>query len=394
MNREPARLGQAALLCIILTVTVPSVFGWGEKGHQMCARVAAGALPSDMPEFFRAARERLAYLCPEPDRWFTQSSQALQRINAPDHYFDLEAWGADAIPQSRYDLVLAAVKKGIVGDNKYVSNLGTAPVAISELAGKLVANFRQWREADPDSLARRQIEESIIYNAGIVAHYVTDLAQPLHCTVHFNGWAEGYPNPNKFPGGRGVNIHSRFEINFVDKAVPEKDIASRVAATPHRLGQWVPDMEQFIRRNNGFVEQLYMLDQKGAFGSGSEPAEAQAFTAARLADGATMLRDLWYSAWAVSGEEWMNDRVFVYSRAGATVLELLRENHKIETRKNGDSEDVVAIGNRKNGLDGRKWRWYLNNQPQTEDAARHVTAQGERIDWRFEKAAASPSTPK
>src|SRR5689334_3254949 len=105
-----SRASIAAALILILTVSAPPASAWGAKGHEMSARVAAHTLPKEMPEFFRQAAERLAYLCPEPDRWFTQSAPALGRLNAPDHYFDLERWGADPLPVTRYELVFAAEK--------------------------------------------------------------------------------------------------------------------------------------------------------------------------------------------------------------------------------------------------------------------------------------------
>ena len=48
------------------------------------------------------------------------------------------------------------------------------------------------------------------------------------------------------------------------------------------------------------MEQIYRWDHEAAFGEGKEPAAAKPFTIARLAEGATMLRDLWYTAWVRS----------------------------------------------------------------------------------------------
>ncbi|MGD0101060.1 MAG: hypothetical protein ABSC60_11995, partial [Acidobacteriota bacterium] len=142
-----------------------------------------------MPAFFLNSIERLAYLSSEPDRWRTSSSQALYQVSAPDHYFDLEAWGTDPLPNSRYDLVVLSVKKGIVhydplaagnrqglpGGDKFVSDVGTAPYAVAETVAKLISNFRDWRESKEDTdaarLVRGQIEDSIIYLSGVLAHY-------------------------------------------------------------------------------------------------------------------------------------------------------------------------------------------------------------------------------
>ena len=161
------------LLALLLAGCVPQAFAWGSRGHEISARAAVNALPKDFPAFFLAAKERLVYLCPEPDRWKGgQSAMALGALNVPDHYFDLEYWGADPIPATRYALLFAAYKRGLVDDKKPVSDLGTAPVAIAEFADKLTTNFREWRDTREDTdaarMIRHQIEESIIYLAGVM----------------------------------------------------------------------------------------------------------------------------------------------------------------------------------------------------------------------------------
>src|SRR5579871_34856 len=382
LHNKNARL----FVCAALLVA-SQAFAWGEKGHEISARAAVNALPKDFPAFFLAAKERLVYLCPEPDRWRGGTTSALGQLNPADHYFDLEYWGPDKIPDTRYALLFAAYKRGLVGD-KPVSDLGTAPVAIAEYAEKLTTNFREWRDtredSEPDRLIRHQIEESIIYLAGVMAHFVTDLGQPLHCTVHFNGWAKDYPNPKGFPVGRDSNgIHSRFESQFVDRAVNEKDLPALLPAR-HRAGPWVAEMETFVRRNNGFVEQLYEIDRKGAFASGKETPEALPFTLQRLADSAGMLRDVWTTAWLNSGDEWLNETVTVYGRGGKTLLELLRERHHVETKTYPNGDLVTAIGNRVNGLNNRYWMYYVNGQHGNQSADKFVPPDNQRVEWRFE----------
>ena len=44
-------------------------------------------------------------------------------------------------------------------------------------------------------------------------HFVGDGSQPLHITIHFNGWGN-YPNPNNYTT---EHIHSPFETAFVNK---------------------------------------------------------------------------------------------------------------------------------------------------------------------------------
>jgi hypothetical protein len=196
----------------------------------------------------------------------------------------------------------------------------------------------------------------------VLAHYVTDLGNPLHCTVHFNGWAEGYPDPKTFPAGRAANeIHARFEDNYVNSAIEEKDVEPLISP-PRRVDSWISDMEAFVRRGNGFVDELYALDKAGAFGSGNEPQQAKLFVAARLADAASMLRDVWTAAWVLSQEEWLNERITASPRPGKTVLQILRERYRVETAARDGVIEVVGIGNRKNGIEGRTWQMYVNNR--------------------------------
>jgi hypothetical protein len=60
---------------------------------------------------------------------------------------------------------------------------------------------------------------------------------------------------------------------------------------------------EFVKASNSHVEELYRIDRDGGFDI-FRPVkpEAKAFTAQRLAAGATLLRDLWWSAWVVSGQ--------------------------------------------------------------------------------------------
>jgi hypothetical protein len=75
----------------------------------------------------------------------------------------------------RYDLIVLSIKKGIIhydplaaesrrgalGGDKFVSDVGTAPYAIAETAGKLVSTFRDWHDRPEDSDVARLVEAQI-----------------------------------------------------------------------------------------------------------------------------------------------------------------------------------------------------------------------------------------
>ena len=167
----------------------------------------------------------------------------------------------------------------------------------------LTAAFRRWRampEADAVERARkRQHERSILFMAGVLGHWVTDTSQPMHASVHVHGWHPSQPNPNKYTG---TDLHSRFESKYVNAVISQAHVDSLVDGKPRRVGDWLREAETHIAASNAHVEQIFAWDKESPFGGGEEPKAAVAFTSARLADGARLLRDIWYTTWLRSGE--------------------------------------------------------------------------------------------
>jgi hypothetical protein len=261
----------------------------------MSARVAVRALPADMPSFFRAAVEDLAYQCPEPDRWRdVVKTPTLTALTRPDHWMKLENV-PPGLPPTRYEFVLAnSGRKNAHGRALTVMDLGTAVYAVAEWSEMLTVGFRLWRNASDAN--RPRIERNIVHDAGVLCHWITDTAQPLHASVHTNGWDAEFPNPQEFSG---KGIHGRFESAYVDKNIAEADIAA-VVSPVRPIGDWLQEAERHVRASLTHVETIYRWDKSTPFGSGQEPAEAKPFTARRLAAGAQLLRDFWYSAWTKS----------------------------------------------------------------------------------------------
>jgi hypothetical protein len=57
----------------------------------------------------------------------------------------------------------------------------------------------------------------------------------------------------------------------------------------------------YLRHSQTFVEKVYQLEKAGGF-TGAGSAESRAFTAQRLAAGASMLRDMIDTAWIESAK--------------------------------------------------------------------------------------------
>ncbi|MEO6724993.1 MAG: hypothetical protein ABIU20_01395 [Blastocatellia bacterium] len=277
-----------------------SVRGWGQKGHEISGLVAAKKLPEEMPKFFRKAADQLSYLNPEPDRWRSRDESTLDRAMdsayAPDHFLDMELVPEAAMKAgNRYDFTAEMIKAG-----QKPTTAGFVPYRMLELFQTLRIEFRLWR-AEKDSNKRKWIEQRIINDAGILGHYVSDSANPHHTTIHFNGWSGENPKGyTVFTREPNQGIHQRFEEIFVGAKINTNDILPLVAAAPRVIERPREELWDYLKASNKLVEPLYILDKKEPFSATNNSLEHKKFVSERLAAGAQMLRDLWWTAWMTS----------------------------------------------------------------------------------------------
>jgi hypothetical protein len=291
------------MLCLLiaiatLTFNLSDVRGWGPEGHEISGRAAAMKLPKEMPGFLRQSVDQLAYLNFEPDRWRdkveSNQDRALNSASAPDHFLDLELVPERATKAvNRYDFVAEMIKAAVKP-----TKAGFLPYRILELFQRLRVNFRLWR-AETDPQKRQWIEQRIVNDAGILGHFVSDGANPHHTTIHFNGW-NGY-NPKgytRFSRERG--IHYRFEEEFVGAQIKFNDVTPLISEKAKVIENPRQEIWRYLRDSNALVEELYILDKREQFSKENLAPEHKKFVAARLAAGAQMLRDLWWTAWVTS----------------------------------------------------------------------------------------------
>jgi len=282
------------------TINPLAVRGWGAKGHELSGLVAGKKVPDEMPKFFRKAAEQLSYLNPDPDRWRSREEsnldRALDTASAPDHFLDMELVPEAATKAlNRYDFTAEMIKAG-----QAPTKAGFVQYRMLEMFQSLRVQFRLWR-AEKDSNKRKWIEQRIINDAGILGHYVSDVANPLHTTIHYNGWSGANPNGyTVFTREPNQGIHQRFEETFVSAKISVNDLLPLVDAKPHLIEKPREDLWNYLKESNKLVEPLYILDKKEPFSATNNSPEHKKFVSERLAAGAQMLRDLWWTAWVTS----------------------------------------------------------------------------------------------
>ena len=298
-------LGLAGAVC----APAPAL-AWGGSGHRMIGQAAMESLPGDLPAFLRTPKavEAVGELSREPDRW-KGAGKVHDQNREPAHFLDLSDDGTvlggpklSALPPTREDYETAL--RG-AGTNSWKA--GWLPYSIVDGAQQLTKDFAMWRaegvaiplEKDAAHKAwlirDRMLRETLILNAiGQLSHYVGDGSQPMHVTVHFNGWGD-FPNPKGYTTGR---IHGMFEGDFVAANIREPAVKGAMAPLKPQEGPLEARAAAYLAATGAEVEPLYALEKAGGFQNGD--ARGVAFATARLGAGAGELRDLIVEAWTVS----------------------------------------------------------------------------------------------
>ena len=323
----PARF--TALLVSSLIVG-QAALGWDYEGHRVVNQLALATLPNDFPSFVKSAkaRERIAFLAGEPDRWRNRGDDLpLAHFNGPDHYFDLEdleTFGLkpEVLPIFRYEftaqLALARMahpeKLPAVDPTKNKDHtrelVGFAPWAIAEYCGKLKSGFSYLKAYQDYGGTAEEIanaEQNILYVMGVMGHYVGDCAQPLHVTKHHHGWVGG--NPNSYT--TNSSFHAWIDGGFLRKtggvnAEPliGKIRHGKIVGDPTRPEDLFRQIIAYLQETHEFVEPLYRLDKDGKLTpENTNSTQGRAFLEARLIAGGQMLGDLWFSAWQQATED-------------------------------------------------------------------------------------------
>lgn len=316
-------------LSILLTATLAGTLAaraWDYQGHRAVNQLALASLPADFPSFVKdpAAAERIAFLAGEPDRWRNSQDLCFNHVHKPDHYIDIEELNIyglkpEELTMFRYDFEgqLAMARKENPSKfpaldpafNKDHTRqlIGLLPWNIAENYGKLRSSFSylkafQENNGRPEEIANAQ--ENIIYEMGVMGHYVGDASQPLHTTIYFNGWVGN--NPHQYTTNH--SFHAWIDGGFFAKVGGPNVKALQGGLRPAHFvaiaGREANPEEMFqaamgfILEQNKLVEPLYQLEKDGKLsGEGEKGVEGRGFLEGQLVKAAQLLGDIWYSAW-------------------------------------------------------------------------------------------------
>ncbi|MDV6330410.1 hypothetical protein [Asticcacaulis sp. 201] len=327
MSVKTFPIALAALAVAFTAIAPSSASAWGDTGHRMIGEAAMRRLPEGLPAFLytEASISDVGQYSREPDLWrkaglvHDADRDPAHLIRLDDTGTSLAGMGLTDLPATRslYEAALRAkgVDPVVVGYLPY--SLADAYLQVTkDMAFLRLIALADAREKDPVKrawlkAALRRRQDLTLRDIGILSHYIGDAAQPMHMSIHYDGWGD-FPNPQGFTT---AHIHWPLEGAYVRQNVtfaavlqgmaPYAPCADEVqACVAHRLET---DFKEVIP--------LFELEKAGGFKPG-DPRGAVYLTS-RLAHGASDLRDMLGEAWRDSSTMAINFAEQTYRDAEA-----------------------------------------------------------------------------
>lgn len=311
---------------------------WDYEGHRAVNELALASLPASFPAFVLepAARERVAFLAGEADRWRnisdnkSQRGLALGHCSGPDHYLDLEELHEyDLTPTNlspfRYVFTAQIAQARLQHPERFPAIdpaknsdrtrelAGFLPWAINENFQKLQSGFSalaafQKHGGTPEEISNAK--QNILYVMGVMGHFVGDASQPLHASRHHHGWVtNGVGNPNKYSTSFG--IHSWIDGGFFKKTggIDVKKLSAQIKPAQEISSSLDADgifaeAVDFVVQANKLVEPLYTLDRDGKLSNRpGRGDEGRAFLETQLVKSGQLLGNIWLTAYLTAPED-------------------------------------------------------------------------------------------
>ncbi len=304
---------------------------WGERGHDLVARVAARLLIQDhsaapqLTQPFAFKEHMLGHLANVPDIVWRNGDAATREQNSPTHYFNIDRLikmpSATALPLTISQAYAAAKEQKLELSNR----VGTAPWRIQQLGQSMRQQFADAGKA----LARKKPSEKglnaavdrALLHGGIMAHFVGDLGNPMHTVADYDGYGSGQGGLHAYFESEAVgalDLTLDHEVMQAALLHPLKPLRTKYASQLAKLDApleiaWILVLDSFGKR-----DQILQLDKQHALlrPSQQEPLQIAAtrrpaadtatkfrpLIVERLALAANALAEIWFWSWQAAGK--------------------------------------------------------------------------------------------
>ena len=219
--------------------------GWHNAGHESVTMLAGKVIEGKVPSFFTDNIQQAAHSSIDPDIFKEKlNDQALRLAEYPDHFFDIEYFIDDELPEDRYSFAEWCFKHDLKP-----GKVGTLPYSLTEYTQKLIiafAEYRKWPE-------NKYIQAKCMVYAGVLAHYAGDAGMPLHATKHYDGIIVSDSDKKEKKG-----IHLKLDAlieKIPDEQMPDIDKVELVKIDKMIM----PVVLDFIKGSNARVAKAYEI---------------------------------------------------------------------------------------------------------------------------------------
>jgi hypothetical protein len=271
-------LSGTALVLMILLLSQPSSYSWGENADRLVANKAVDTLPEEMQPFFEANRQFFVQHVTDLQEAVPKSVIPFEHPRPPD-FVELDHYGPfpfSALPRDYKN----AISKF---NRRTLDEYGVLPWQVGLYSKRLTDAFhdRNWNDAK--------------LSAALLAHYVTAAHDPFKTTVNFDGKLTGQAGINERFGTGLVDRYQLFFFLKPNEAVfihDPTDRAFEICLTAHSLLESVLLADRRAHAGlTGYTDEYYDRFY----------AQAGTLLAGQLSDAATDVGSYWMTAWINAG---------------------------------------------------------------------------------------------
>lgn len=311
------------ILSILSQVNISPAWGWGNQGHSKINSAAVHFLKQQahpFAVFLGANEEALKTLAQTPDNEWKRADKREKLL----HYFEADAFAADIhsneeaivnLPSGEFAAVsgqyggLLLQNTGYLAGFKRTANqleaYGTAPWRIAQLYDDGVA-----------ALKANDLPKALLC-LGTLGHYVGDMAQPLHTTMHYDG--EYHPlaargvhdaiENESFEGTIEIVALARHAADQLGPRGVDGLARTRLVAEVFKLiaAGW-PKTETLIGVYAEYSNRKAQGGAARALASDESGRRLRAFAEERMASAAVLLGRIWAAAFVDAGSPALGPR--------------------------------------------------------------------------------------
>lgn len=292
------------LTLVIFTLLIASnAHAWGKRGHETVGSMAAQLLAKEHPQgkFLTSHSYDMGFYSNVPDLVWKADDEVYKR-EFSQHYMDLDNY--DKIMGERKVKKFNPDRQQFFKQFPNIANSeGRNFWRVQEMDAKLAEVTKKLKQKKLEPEVQRKLQAEWLLTAGVMGHYIGDLAQPLHVTSNYDGQESGQKG-----------LHHWFEEDIVDDLYPGimNEVFTRAQSRWPEFSKKNKNVSAFdlavaLGRNSfGSIQELLDLDKKAGRDSATKVSPMyREMVIERLTQGTLYLAQIWsaHLGWNYDGKK-------------------------------------------------------------------------------------------